>query len=177
MKARNYQNKSKVESEIPASVEQNGGFLFPDFAHFQVSHPSFLLLRVPLLLYSSPSRISRFCQSTLLSPALFFYPLLLSLSLSLPLSAFSSFLLTDTSLFRFLPFFTDKCREAGEGEGNLHRKESKTRVLQVKKGPLNEKQAIPVCDTQLREREKAALSRFLHPSEETEILEALKAVH
>lgn len=53
----------------------------------------------------------------------------LSLSLSLPFHHSSS----QTPLFRFLPFFTDKWREEGEGEGNLHRKESETRVLQVKK--------------------------------------------
>ncbi len=157
MKTRNDQNKSKVKSEIPASVVIERWLPFPDFAHFQVSHPSFLLLRVPLLLYSSPSRISRFCQSTLLSPALFFYPLLLSLSLA----AFSSFLLTDTSLFHFLPFFTDKCREEGEGEGNLHHKESKTRVLQVKKKKgLSNRNRLSQCVIHSRERERERESRI-----------------
>jgi len=112
MKARNDQNKSKVKSKIPASVGKERWLPFPRFCPLpgQPSLVSPLTGSSPTLLFS----LSHFTFLPVHSPR--------SCSLRLPppsfspsLSAFSSFLLTDTTLFRFLPFFTDKCREEGRG--------------------------------------------------------------
>ncbi len=134
MKTRNDQNKSKVKSEIPASVVIERWLPSPRFCPLpgQPSLVSPLTGSSPSLLFS----LSYFTFLPVHSPqscSLLLPPPSLSLSLSLSLSRCLFIIPPHRHLSLPLPFFTDKCREEGEGEGNLHHKESKTRVLQVKK--------------------------------------------